>query len=419
VNARFLLSSALRYRWVVWSLLVATYMVSFFHRMAVSVVKEPLMRQFDLSVSEFGMLASMYFYAYCFAQIPSGIMADSLGVRRTAGLSVAFAGLATIAFGCATSPAALYISRFAVGLGVASSFVCVMKAQSQWFRPREFSTLAGICLFAGNVGSICAQAPLGVFIASVSMRMAFIIIGCATLALSALCFLFVRNRPEDMGFPPLESGPAPSPMSLGLSLALVLKSGKLFLINIFYFFIGSQLLGFAGAWSISFLHDSYEIGLPQASMLASVQLLAFMLGSLLLGYLSDRYGRRKIFIVVPFMVVSAVWSGFALGGAAIPLRLCIAGLAVAGFFSGAFSVMMTLCKELSPKELTGTAIAMLNTFGFLGIAISTPVYGKLVEVFSVGGVPDHRAAVTMLAVMSLTGCIVSFFFAESGGRNVR
>ena len=80
MNARFLLSSALRYRWVVWSLLVATYMVSFFHRMAVSVVKEPLMRQFDLSVSEFGMLASMYFYAYCFAQIPSGIMADSLGV---------------------------------------------------------------------------------------------------------------------------------------------------------------------------------------------------------------------------------------------------------------------------------------------------------------------------------------------------
>jgi len=412
-------SDAPSYRWVVWSLLVATYMVSFFHRMAISVVKEPLMEQFSLSLSDFGMLASMYFYAYCLAQIPCGIMVDSIGVRRTAAISVTLAGVATIAFGCTTSPTALYISRFAVGLGVASSFVCVMKAQSQWFREREFSTLAGVCLFVGNLGSICAQAPLGMFVAVCSMRTAFLAIGCGTLVLALLCLLFVRNKPEDIGLSTAVSSGTDTPsIPLRRSLISILKNRHLLAIDIFYFFVGSQLLGFAGAWSISFLRDSYGIHLAVASKLASVQLLAFMLGSLVLGYASDHYGKRKIFITAPFLVVCLVWFFLAFGGADASLAAGVTLLGVAGFFSGAFSVMMTLCKEVSPRELTGTSIAMLNTFGFLGIAISTPLYGKLVEIYSVE-TSNHHAALLLLAGMNLAGCVCSFFFRESGGENLQ
>ena len=415
------MKASFRYRWIVWGLLVVTYMVSFFHRMSVSVVKDPLMQQFSLSISDFGMLASMYFYAYCLAQIPSGIMADSIGVRRTAALSMAITGLGTIAFGCASSATMLYASRFAVGLGVASCFVCVMKSQSQWFREREFSTLAGICLFVGNVGSICAQAPLGALVEAVSMRGAFWIIGAGTLALACLCLAFVRNRPEDVGLPSLMPAAHVAPeaaVPLRLSLMRILRNRQLILICFFYFFTGSQLLGFAGAWSISFLRDSYNIELSLASRLASVQLLAFMLGSLVLGYMSDRLGKRKIFIVFPFAVVSIAWGWLALGGATGSLAGGVTVLGVTGFFSGAFSVMMTLCKEMSPRELTGSAIAMLNTFGFLGIAIFTPLYGKLIEMFSPTGIPSHNAAILLVAGMSIAGCGSSFFLTDSGGRNM-
>ena len=100
--------SAQQYRWLVWGLLAAAYMISFFHRMSVSVVKDDLMTQYGLSVVEFGSLASMYFYAYCLAQIPSGLLADKLGVRRTATACITLTGLGTLLFGCAEGATMLF-----------------------------------------------------------------------------------------------------------------------------------------------------------------------------------------------------------------------------------------------------------------------------------------------------------------------
>ena len=58
------LKRALRARWVIWSVMVAAYMVVFFHRLAAGVVRGDLVRDFSLSASAFGSLAAMYFYAY-------------------------------------------------------------------------------------------------------------------------------------------------------------------------------------------------------------------------------------------------------------------------------------------------------------------------------------------------------------------
>ena len=77
------LKRALKYRWAVWGVMVLSYMVVFFHRLAAGVVREDLVRDFGLSASSFGSLASMYFYAYMIMQIPVGMLADSLGARIT------------------------------------------------------------------------------------------------------------------------------------------------------------------------------------------------------------------------------------------------------------------------------------------------------------------------------------------------
>lgn len=405
--------SAQQYRWLVWGLLAAAYMISFFHRMSVSVVKDDLMTQYGLSVVEFGSLASMYFYAYCLAQIPSGLLADKLGVRRTATACITLTGLGTLLFGCAEGATMLFAGRFIVGLGVASSFVCVMKCQSQWFREREFGTLAGLCLFVGTIGSVSAQAPLGALVSAVSLSGAFYSIGAATLLLALACVLFVRDTPQDLGFAPIVEKTSPAGGS-SVSLARIIRDPGLLALDIFYFFMGSQLLGFAGSWSIAYLRDTYALPLQQASTLASVQLVAFMVGSLVIGYLSDRSRRRKPYIVWPFVIVTLTWGILAVGQDALGLSCGIVLLGVAGFFSGAFSVMMTLCKELTPGPATGTAIAVLNTFGFGGIALSTPLYGYFLSIAE--GTGNHAYAVIFMAVVTGLGCLTSFFLRESGGR---
>lgn len=415
--------TSMRYRWVVWGILVSTYVVSFFHRMSVSVVREPLVEAFSLSATEFGAMASMYFYAYCLAQIPAGALADSVGVRLTAGISMLLAAMGTLLFAYAASPAALYVGRFIVGLGVAASFICVMKVQSQWFKEREFSTLAGVCLLCGNLGSLCAQAPLVFLTAALAFEGAFTSIGLGTFILGALCLLFVRNTPEDLGLAPVDNGrPQSSAPTLTLrqSLTQALSDRRLYPLYFAYFFILPQFLTFAGTWSTAYLQDTYQLSLTAASNTASLQVIGFMAGSLILGLASDKCGKRRMFFVLPcfFLALSWVAAAFPWGGV-LPLYLFAFCIFCAGFCSGTFSVMMTLCKEYSPPGATGTAIAVLNTCGFLGIGIATPIYGYILDTATASGAAlPHQFALLFLAAITAAGLVAAFFTTESYGKNI-
>ena len=73
----------LRKRQIVFLILVAAYMTVFFHRMAPAVVAEDLARTFQTTGVALGSLAAAYYYIYTAMQIPSGVLADTLGPRLT------------------------------------------------------------------------------------------------------------------------------------------------------------------------------------------------------------------------------------------------------------------------------------------------------------------------------------------------
>lgn len=415
--------TSMRYRWIVWGILVITYVVGFFHRMSVSVVREPLVEAFNLSATEFGAMASMYFYAYCLAQIPAGALADTVGARLTAGFSMLLAAIGTFVFAYATSPLGLYAGRFIVGLGVAASFVCVMKIQSQWFKEREFSTLAGACLLCGNLGSLFAQAPLVFLTAALSFSGAFTSIGMGTLILAALCFLLVRNTPQDVGLASLKSAqPTTTTRALTLrqSLKQALSDKRLYPLYLTYFFILPQFFTFAGTWSAAYIQDIYQLSLTDASNTASLQVIGFMAGSLILGIASDRCGRRRFFLVLPCLVLTLCLTAVVLPWPEpLPLYIFAVCLFCAGFCCGTLSIIMTLCKEYSPPETTGTAIAVLNTCGFFGIALATPFYGYILDTATAYGFASpHQYALAFLTILMAAALLSSLFSIETYGKNI-
>ncbi|SHH89689.1 Major Facilitator Superfamily protein, partial [Caloranaerobacter azorensis DSM 13643] len=80
------------YRWYIWGILALAYVIVFFHRVAAGVVRQDLIKAFNITDVEFGNLGSMYFYAYMIMQIPSGILADTLGARKTVSIGTLLAG---------------------------------------------------------------------------------------------------------------------------------------------------------------------------------------------------------------------------------------------------------------------------------------------------------------------------------------
>ena len=77
-------------------ILLCAYMLVFFHRMAPGAVADDLMAAFGTTGASLGTLAATYFLVYSFMQIPSGVLADTLGMRYSMILGNAAAGIGSI-----------------------------------------------------------------------------------------------------------------------------------------------------------------------------------------------------------------------------------------------------------------------------------------------------------------------------------
>ena len=72
---------------------VAAYLLSFFHRVAPAAISGDLQSAFAIGGAQLGTLAATYFYVYTLMQIPTGVLSDTLGPRRSAAITVQVSGI--------------------------------------------------------------------------------------------------------------------------------------------------------------------------------------------------------------------------------------------------------------------------------------------------------------------------------------
>ena len=148
------------YRWVVFGLLAFGYLLVYFHRLCPAVVALEMQADLKTGGALLGFLAAAYFYPYALMQIPSGLLSDSWGPRKTITIFFALAGASSIFLGMVETMGLAILARVLVGLGVAMLFVPTMKVLTNWFRVDEFARMAGILMAVGGLGGYTASRPL-------------------------------------------------------------------------------------------------------------------------------------------------------------------------------------------------------------------------------------------------------------------
>ncbi len=134
--------------------------MAFFHRLAPGAIAGELQRAFATSSASLGLLAATYFYIYFAMQVPSGILADTLGPRKLFTAGALVAGIGSALFGLAPDFDLALAGRFLVGLGVSVAFISVLKLNAAWFPERRFATMTGLLMFLGNMGGLLSAVPL-------------------------------------------------------------------------------------------------------------------------------------------------------------------------------------------------------------------------------------------------------------------
>ncbi len=393
----------LSYRWLIFAILALAYYFVYFHRLSLSVVADALGREFEASASVLGLLGSVYFYCYACMQLPAGLLSDSLGPRKTVTFFLLIAAVGSLLFGMAQNITMAFAGRILVGFGVSMVFIPTMKILSQWFRVREFAIMAGILNAVGGIGVMAATWALALMTANFGWRISFKLIGVSTFVLVALVWLLVRDRPTDKGWPSLteidygsrEAVATTKKIGLWEGVRLVVTEKYFWPLAIWFFLDCGIFFGFGALWGGPYLMDVYGMSRAQTGSILSMIAWGMIIGSPLLGYLSEKvlHSRKKV-IISCMTILTAEMVVLALFPASLPVAALYLVFFIFSFSASAIVVIgFTTTKELFPVAIAGTSVGAVNLFPFLGGAVFMPLLGKILDAYpkTVAGGYDPQA----------------------------
>ena len=415
------LYKALRYRWVVFWILAFGYILVYFHRLCPAVVAVDMMRDLKAGGALTGFLAAAYFYPYTLMQLPAGLLSDSWGPRNTITLFFGIASGGSLLLGLAPSTFWAIMGRALVGLGVAMLFVPTMKVLAEWFRVREFAMMTGILMAMGGLGSLTAATPLALLSARVGWRFSFVFVAVLTFLLVVLVWVFVRDKPGDLGWPSVrESAPVDAaPIGLAEGVKKVLTRRAFWPIALWFFFNFAVFFSFGGLWGGPYLMHIFGYSKGQAGQVLSMLAIGMIIGSPLLSYLSNNVlkARKPVLVgssIIMFVIVAllAFYTG-RFSGAGLYF-LC---LSMGVFGSAVVVIGFTTTKELFPVQIAGTATGLINLFPFAGGAIFPPILGYILERQGRNGdaftLIGYQQAFLVLFACSVIALLASFFLKET------
>jgi MFS family permease len=364
---------------------------------------EELMRDFAVGAAVLGHLSAAYFYGYAGMQIPVGVLLDRFGPRRLMTLAALVCAGGCVLLATSSSLEVASAGRFLIGASAAFSLVGSMAVAGQWFHANRFALLSGLSMAMGMAGGVFGQAPLRLAVEASDWRSTTLALAAGGVALAIAAWATVRDRWRGSG----GLGPALS------GLGAVLANRQAWLVALVGLGTSAPLLAFASLWGVPFLETAYRLPRAQAAMLTSVIFVGWGVGAPVIGWLSDRIGRRK-----PPLIAGLLLETMALALLVyVPdLPVPVLGLLcfLVGFFGSAQIVCFALARETHAAALSGTAIGFVNAMVTGAGALFQPLVGLLLDLAWTGETSlgarlyapeSYRLAFASLVVCCLAGLL--------------
>jgi len=294
----------LRIFWLLWSAYASYYLC----RVNFAVAQPLILKEFPgWTNAQIGSIPSTYALFYAFGQIINGTLCQRFGARLMMTVALSFAAVTNLLFSF-TSTYSLMLVLWAVnGYAQSAGWSLVVQTIANWTTSQRRGTVMGLISTCYCVGNVVSWLLAGQLCESLGWRAAFWVPSLLVVPMACAFFAFVRNSPEEAGFPPvrddgMEASPqpanttanaAPAALSTGAILRLTFSNRVLWILGIGFFCMNAVRYSFMN-WSVQYMADFQGRTIKGSAFTAIVIPLIGSLGAISAGWFSDTlFGKRR------------------------------------------------------------------------------------------------------------------------------
>ncbi len=370
--------------------LILCYVFNFLDRVNIGIAHLEFNRDLGFDDTIYGIGTGIFFVGWLFFEVPSNLMLDRVGFRKTLLRIMVAWGLVSAATMFVTTPAQFYAARFVLGAAEAGFIPGIFLYLTYWYPSTRRARMTSLFYLALPLSGLIGN-PLSGWIMTTfdgvrgwhGWQWLFLLEGLPSVLLGIVAFAYLDDKPAGARWLTAEekrivsdalaaeetvkSSTAPH------ALAQAFRDPRLYVLGAVSF--GSYCLANTiSYWSPAVIQASGVSSVLHVGLISAVP---FMMGAVLMVIVSrhsDRTLERRWHAALGLMLsASALFLLPSVSGHTLASVLLL-GAATAGHYS-TLSVFWTIPSGYLSRSAAPGGIALVSTIGAIGAAVSPVVLG--------------------------------------------
>ena len=377
-----------KYRKEILASIIVLYGFGYTCRLALSVVKKPLIDSGLFSIGDLGLVGSAYFYGYALGKFFNGFFADYANVRRFFTFGLITSGLINVSMGLNQSlllwVVFWFLNGWVQGIGAPSCAI----ALTNWFSTKERGRYYGIWSTAHSIGEGLTFIGSAALVNYFSWRAGFIGPGILLIIITIVGYKYLQESPKSLGLPSVDSWKKELDTKPLLKNFNEVMNNQLMIIK----YPSIWILGLASStmyitryainsWGILYLQEIRGYSLIEAGSIIGLNTFTGIIGCVAYGFISDKYfDARRPPVTLMFGLVEIASLFLIFFGPESTVVLIIAFLIYGFTLSGLLAVLGGLFAiDIAPKNISGAAMGFIGLFSYIGAGIQEKISSLLIK----------------------------------------